>query len=203
MHFIQEFSLLVQGNLSIISIVISLFALLATWGNFFNSKRSFLAANYPKVRAEIKLLNHNTLPVYNVYNESDKIIANDIRIEISIVNWIDFRVFRGRWFTYTYEKLARLKPLEAFAPCLSNDELIKWLNDRGHQPSPPASLKDQEILSNISLQKPYVIRLVVTYTSDIFGADKNCRIVKKCKLVPCANSDEIGSRDQFYWRLCE
>ena len=199
---IQENLLTIKDNLSIISIVISLFALLATWGNFLNSKRAFGAANYPKIRAELKLLSRDTLPVYNIYNESDKLIANDIRIKISVVNWTDFRVFKGRWFTYTHERLARLKPLETFVPSgLSGDELTKWLNDRGLESSPPVSLKDQEVLSEISLQKSYSVRLSISYTSNMFGASEVCRIVEKCRLTSCFNAEAVDSRDQFYWRL--
>jgi hypothetical protein len=66
------------------------------------------------------------LPVHKIYNESDKITANDVKIKISIMNWSEFKVFKVKWFTYTSVKLARLKPLESFVPAgLSSDDLIK------------------------------------------------------------------------------
>lgn len=182
----------------------SLFALLATWGNFLNSRRAFLAATYSKIRAELKLLSRDHLPVCDIYNESDRITANDIRIEISIFNWMELEVFRGRRFTYTHEKLARLRPLESCVPSgLSSDEIIEWFDERGYESLPLITLGGQSVLSRISLQKSYTVRLVVTYTSNIFGADKTCKIVKKYKLIPCSNPRAIDSRDQFYWRLCE
>lgn len=198
MQSIQENLLITKDNLSI---AISLFALLATWGNFLSSKRAFLATHYPKIRAELKLRRSDLLPEYNIYNESDKVTANDIRIEISIIRWADFGVFKGKWFVYSLTKLARLKPLETFVPSgLSSDELMKWYEDRGFEFPPPTSLKDQEILNKISLQKAYTVRLVVRYTSNVLGANKVCRTVKKHKLIPFG-SEIINSEEHFYWRL--
>lgn len=67
-----------------LSLCISLLAVVATWGNFWNSRRTFAFANYPKLRAELKLFDNQHLPIYSLFNESDKISANDICITISI-----------------------------------------------------------------------------------------------------------------------
>jgi hypothetical protein len=199
---IQENLQFIKENLSIASIVISLLALLATWGNFLNSKKAFLANNYPKIKADLHFLSLDHLPVYKIYNESDKITANDIEIKISIMKWSEFKVFKGKWFTYTSVKLARLKPLESFVPAgLSSDDLIKWLKDRGHEYEPPLSIEDQKILSHISQDKSYKIRLDVNFTSNIFGANKICNISKKYKLVSCSRENTADPKDTFYWRL--
>jgi hypothetical protein len=199
---IQENLQFIKENLSIASIIISLLALLATWGNFLNSKKAFLANNYPKIKADLHFLGLDHLPVYKIYNESDKIAANDIEIKISIIKWSEFKVFKGKWFTYTSVKLARLKPLESFVPTgLSSDDLIKWLKDRGHEYEPPLSIEDQKILSHISQDKSYKIRLDVNFTSNIFGANKICNISKKCKLVSCSRENAADPKDAFYWRL--
>ncbi|MBD1865271.1 MULTISPECIES: hypothetical protein [Trichocoleus] len=163
-----------------------------------------MAGNYPKIRAELKLLSLNCLPVYEIHNESDKLTANDVVIEISITNWMNLRLFKSRWITYTHEKLARLKPLDTFVPSdLSSDELSKWLNDREHR-TLPISLKAQNALSIITLEKKsYAVRLVVSYTSNMFRANKVCRVVKKYRLTLCSNSKAINERDKFYWRLRE
>jgi hypothetical protein len=159
---IQDNLQFIKENLSIASIIISLLALLATWGNFLNSKKAFLANNYPKIEADLHFLSRDYLPVYKIYNESDKITANDIEIKISIIKWSEFKVFKGKWFTYTSAKLARLKPLESCIPNdLSSDDLIKWLKDRGHESNPLLSIKDQKILSHISPNKSYRIRLIL------------------------------------------
>ena len=180
----------------------SLLALVATWANFCNSRKAFLASNYPKIRAKLYLLNRSTLPVFDIYNESDKITANDIHIEISIRNWFEFNVFKGKWFTYTYEKLGRLKPLESFIPSdLSSNELSVWLKDRGYEPAPPVPVNKQKILSCISDNKSYSIRLTVSYISNVFGADRVCKITKVCQLISCSNSEAIDPRDKFYWKL--
>ncbi len=202
MQTIQENLQFIKENLSIASIVISILALLATWGNFLNSKKAFLANNYPKLKAELFLMSRDHLPVYRIYNESDKIIANDIEIKINIIRCSEFKVFKGKWITYTSEKLARLKPLESFIPKdLSSDELIKWLKDRGHESNPVLSIKDQEILSKIVQSKSYKIRLDISFTSNIFGADKICKISKKYKLVSCSREEVVDIRDAFYWSL--
>jgi hypothetical protein len=184
------------------AVCIPLLALVATWGNFWNSRlnsrRVFLASNYPKIKAKL-LPNRHYLPVYDVCNESDKITVNDLRVEISIINWLEFSVFKGRWFTYTSAKLARLKPLESFVPQhMSNDELIQWLNERGYEAAPPMSVEDQKIESCISVKKSYRIWLDVYYTSNVFGANKVCRISKKYKLISCSDPQAIDSRDEFY-----
>ncbi|MBE9206808.1 hypothetical protein IQ244_09825 [Nostoc sp. LEGE 06077] len=194
----------IQENLSAFSFCISLLALIATWGNFWNSRRVFLASNYPKIKANLYLPNRYTLPVYNVRNESDKITANDLRIEVGIRRCLEFTVFRGMWFTYTVEKLTRLKPLESFVPSgMSSGDLIQWLTERGHEPAPPVSVEDQKIHSRISIKKSYKVRLDVYYTSHVFGANKICMISKKYKLISCSNSEAIDSRDEFFWKLVE
>jgi len=195
---------LIQENLAVFSFCISLLALVATWGNFWNSRRVFLASNYPKIKAKLYLPNRYTLPVYDVRNESDKITANDLRIEVGIRRWLEFSVFRGRWFTYTVEKLTRLKPLESFVPSgMSSDDLIQWLKERDYEPAPPVSIEDQKIHSCISIEKSYRVRLDVYYTSNVFGANKICRISKKYKLTSYSNSKAIDPRDEFYWKLVE
>ncbi len=194
----------IQENLSIFSCCISLFALVATWGNFYNSRRTFLASNYPKIKAKLYLLNRDNLPVYDIRNESDKIIANDLRIEVSIRNCLEYSAFKDKWFTYTLEKLARLKPLESFVPSgMSSNDFIKWLKERGYEPASPKSIEDQKILSYISIEKSYRVRLEVYYTSHVFGANKICRISKKYKLISRCNSQAIDTRDKFYWELVE
>lgn len=192
----------IQENLAVFSLCTSLLTLVAIWGNFWNSRRAFLASNYPKISAKLYLLNRYTPPVYHVSNESDKIPANDIRVEISITNWLEFGVFRGRWFTYTVEKLERLKPLESFGKSdMTNDDLIQWLNERGYEPQLPVSVEDQKIYSHISEKKSYRVRLDVCYTSNIVGASKIRKISKKYKLISCSNSQIIDTRDKFYWQL--
>jgi hypothetical protein len=193
----------IQENLAILSFCISLLALVATWANFWNSRRVFLSSNYPKIKVKL-LPNRHYLPIYDVCNESDKITANDLQIEVSIISWLEFSVFRGRWFTYTLEKLARLKPLESFVPSgVSSDDLIQWLNERGYEHAPPMSVKEQKIHSCISVKKSYRVRLDVYYTSNIFGANKVCRISKKYKLISCSDPQAIDPRDEFYWKLVE
>lgn len=207
MQSIQVNLKFMQENLAMFSFCISLLALVATWGNFWNSRRVFLASNYPKIKAKLYLPNRQTLPVYDVCNESDKITANDLRIEVSIRSWLDFSLFKGRWFTYTLEKITRLKPLESFVPSgMSSDDLIQWLKERGYEPKPLSaekSVKDQKVHSCISIKKSYRVRLDVYYTSNIFGANKICRISKKYKLISCFNSQAIDPRDEFYWKLVE
>jgi hypothetical protein len=194
----------IQENLAVFSFCISLLALVATWGNFWNSRRVFLASNYPKITGKLYLPNRDMLPVYKVCNESDKITANDLRIEVSIVNLLEFSVFKCKWFTYTLAKLARLKPLENFVPSdLSSDDLIQWLKERGYEPVPPVSVEKQKICSCISEKKSYRVRLDVYYTSNVFGADKICKISKKYKLMSHSDSKAVDPRDEFYWKLIE
>lgn len=195
---------LIQENFAVFSLCISLLALVATWGILWNSRRVFSASNYPKIKAKLYLVNKSQLPVFDVYNESDKITANDLRIEVGIIRWLEFSVFKGRWFTYTVEKLARLKPLENFVPSgMSSDDLIRWLKERGYGPTFSVPVEDKKIYSCISTKKSYRVRLDVYYTSNVFGANKKCRISKKYKLISCANSKAIDSRDEFYWKLIE
>ncbi len=205
MQFIQESLKFIQDNLSSFSLCISLFALVATWGNFWNSRRVFLASNYPKIRAELYLSDPQTLPVYDIRNESDKITANELQIKVSIKSWLEFNVLKGGWFIYTNEKLARLRPLESFVPSgLTSNEFCEWLKDRGYEPAPITpleSLEQQKIYSCISEENSYSVRLSVTYTSNIYGANKVCKIYKKYRLVSCPNSQAAEPRDQFYWKL--
>jgi hypothetical protein len=197
----------IQENLSGFSLCISLFALVATWGNFWNSRRVFSASYYPKIKAKLYLPNKSTLPVYNVCNESDKIIANDLRIEVSISSCLEPNLFKGRWFTYTTERIARLKPLESFLPFgMSSNDLTQWLKERGYEPNPLSaekSVKDQKIYSCISVKKSYRVRLDVYYTSNISSANKIFKISKKYKLISCSNSKAIDPRDEFYWKLVD
>lgn len=198
----QEYLQFFRENLSIASISISLLALVATWGNLLNSKKVFLANNYPKINANLYFISYDCLPVYDIYNESDKITANDIDIKVSIIRWSDFELFKGRWLIYSSIKIARLKPLEKFIPKrLNNNELIKWLQDSGYENNSPLSIEDQKILLFISQQKSYSIRLDVSFTSNIFGANKVCKISKKYKLVSCSNVKAIDPKDKFYWSL--
>lgn len=202
MQSIQGNLKFIQENVAVFSICISLLALVATWGNFWNSRRVFLASNYPKIRAKLYLFNRYTLPVYDIYNESDKITANDIQIEVRIRNWFEFSVFKSRWFIYTHENLARLKPLESFVPSdLSSNEFCQWLKDRGYEAAPPILIEAQTIHSRISVEKSYSIRLTVSYTSNIFGANKICKISNKYKLISCCNAQAVDPRDKFYWKL--
>ncbi|MBN3896111.1 MAG: hypothetical protein HWQ41_12850 [Nostoc sp. NOS(2021)] len=192
----------IQDNLAGFSFFISLLALVATWFNFWNSRKSFLASNYPKLKGELYFLNHYKLPIFNICNESDKITANDISIEINIINCFDFKVFKCKWFLYSYEKLARLKPLESFVKSdLSLDDFQLWLKDRGYEPSPPYSVEKQSIMSCISLEKSYSIRLTVSYISNVFGANRVCKIKKVFKLISCLNSEAIEPKEKFYWKL--
>ena len=119
--------------------------------------------------------------------------------------YLEFNLFRGKWFVYTIEKLARLKALENFVPSgMSSDDFIQWLQARGHERetfSAEKSIKDREILSGISTKKSYRVRLDVSYTSHIFGATKICRISKKYKLMSCSNVQAIDTRDESYWKL--
>jgi hypothetical protein len=198
---------LIQDNLAVLSVCISLFALVATWGNFWNSRRVFLASNYPKIKARLYPPNRYTLPIYDVCNESDKITANDLRIEVGVGSWLEFSVFKGRWFTYTLEKLTRLKPLENFVPSgMSSEDLVKWLKERGYESAPLSaekSVKNQKIHCCISINKSYKIRLNVHYTSNVFGANKICKISKKYKLISCSNFQATDPSDEFYWKLEE
>ena len=88
-----------------LSLCISLLAVVATWGNFWNSRRTFASANYPKLRAELKLQGKQVLPIYNLFNESDKISANDICITISIARPDKLYFERDRLLTYEYVEL--------------------------------------------------------------------------------------------------
>jgi hypothetical protein len=194
-----------KENLAIFSFCISLLALIATSINSWNSRRVFLASNYPKITARLYLMDRCTLPIYDIFNESDKIIANDLQIEVSIRSMLDFSVFKGRWFTYTSEKVARLKPLESFLPSgVSGNDLIEWLKNRGYDQKPLSaekSLKDQKIYSCISPAKSYKIRLNICYTSNVFGANKICRISRKYRLLSCSNLQTTDSNDKSYWKL--
>jgi hypothetical protein len=194
----------IQENLAILSLCISIFALVATWANFWNSRKTFLASNYPKVKAVIYLNSRDSLPVYHISNESDKVTASDIRIEVSIRSLAEFDVFKGKWFIFTEEKLSRLKPLEGFVPSgMTSDDLIQWLKERGHQQTIPVSVSDQRILSRISVKKSYKVRLNVYYTSNVFGANKICKISEKYRLRSCSNTEATDPRDKFYWKLIE
>lgn len=186
-----------QENLAVFSFCISLLAL-------WNSRRTFLASNYPKIKAKL-LPNRHYLPSrYDICNESDKITANDLRVEVRIISWLEFSVFKGRWFTYTSAKLSRLKPLESFVPSgMPSNDLIQWFNERGYEAAPPMSVEDQKIASYISVKKSYRVRLDVRYTSNVFGANKVCRISRKYKLVSCLDPQAIDLRDEFYWKLVE
>jgi hypothetical protein len=203
MQSIGESIQFVQENLSVVSVLISLFALVATCGNFWNSSRAFSASNYPKLRTRLYLFDGYNLPVCDVYNESDSITTNDIKIELSFISWREFKVFKGKWFTYTYEKLERLKPLEQYIPSdLSYDELSQWFRDRGLEPNPPVSVEAQQFYQHISRKKPYRVRLIVSYKSNVFGANKVCKISQKGKLIPCSRPMGIKQEERdFYWKL--
>jgi hypothetical protein len=90
----------IQENLAVFSFCISLLALVATWGNFWNSRRVFISSNYPKIKAKLYLSNRYTLAVYDVCNESDKITANDLRMELALEvgtrRWLESGVLKGR-----------------------------------------------------------------------------------------------------------
>jgi hypothetical protein len=150
-------------------------------------------------------MNRYTLPAYDIFNESDKIIANDLRIEVDIRSLLEFSVFKGGWFTYTSEKIARLKPLESFLPSgVYGNDLTEWLRKRGYDQkslSAEKSVKDQKMYSCISPTKSYKVRLNIYYTSNVFGANKICRISKEYRLVSHSNLQTTDSKNEFYWKL--
>lgn len=172
-----------------LSLCISLLAVVATWGNFWNSRRTFASANYPKLRAELKLEDNQQLPIYSLFNESDKIYANDIRITISIARPDKWYFDRDRWFTYEYVELERLKPFEGFPSSHLENEPPKWYkSDLGFQKH-----------YSISPASSYDVRLNVKYTSNVFGANRVCAIAKKYRLVSCHNSE--AAKSDFFWQL--
>ena len=171
-----------------LSLCISLLAVVATWGNFWNSRRTFASANYPKLRAELKLLDNRQLPIYSLFNESDKIYANDIRITISIARPDKGYFERDRWFTYEYVELERLKPFECFSSSHLENEPPKWYK---------SELLFQKNFS-ISPANSYDVCLNVKYTSNVFGANKVCTISKKYRLS-CHNS--AAPDYDFFWQL--
>jgi hypothetical protein len=187
-----------KENLAIFSFCISLFTLIA-------SRRVFLASNYPKITAKLYLMDRCALPIYNIFNESDKIMVNDLRIEVGIRSLLEFNVFRGRWFIYTSEKVARIKPLESFLPSgIYGNDLIEWLKKRGYDQKPLSaekSLNDQKMYACISPAKSYKVRLNVYYTSNVFEAKRICKISKKYTLISCPNLQEADPKDEFYWKL--
>jgi hypothetical protein len=183
-----------------LSLCISLLAVVATWGNFWNSRRTFASANYPKLRAELKLQGKQVLPIYSLFNESDKISANDIHITISIARLDKLYFERDRWLTYEYVELERLKPQESFPPF--NVDIPQWCGARGYKRnlcklSEAGNLP--EIISGLSPANSYDVRLSVKYTSNVFGANKVCTIAKKY-LLSCHNS-EVAQKSEMFWQL--
>ncbi|HCF26630.1 MAG TPA: hypothetical protein DEV81_05355 [Cyanobacteria bacterium UBA11049] len=174
-----------------LSLCISLLAVVATWGNFWNSRRTFASANYPKLRAELKLLDKQALPIYSLFNESDKISANDINITISIARLDKLYFERDRWLTYEYVELERLKPQESFPPSYIDSNTSKWYK---------SELLSQKPFPKISPANSYDVRLTVKYTSNVFGANKICTISKKYRLVSCHNS-EAAPKYELFWQL--
>jgi hypothetical protein len=185
-----------------ISLCISLLALLATWGNFWNSRRLFAAAHYPKLRAELKLLDTQSLPIYSLFNESDKISANDICITISIARPDKGYFDRERWLTYEYVELERLKPLERFVPSEVNN-IGEWCNERGDRQKFCLSqelLTIEQILKEFPSSDLYKICLKVVYTSNVFGANKVCKIYRHYSLISHESSNFVDSRSHP-WKL--
>ena len=182
-----------------LSLCISLLAVVATWGNFWNSRRTFASANYPKLRAELKLLDKQDLPIYSLFNESDKISANDIHITIRIARPDKWYFERDRWLIYEYVELERLKPQE-IPPF--NVDIPQWCGARGYKRnlcklSEAGNL--HEIISRLSPANSYDVRLIVKYTSNVFGANKVCTIAKKY-LLSCHNL-EAAQKSEMFWQL--
>ncbi len=185
-----------------LSLCISLLAVVATWGNFWNSRRTFASANYPKLRAELKLPDKQAFPIYSLFNESDKISANDICITISIARPDKWYFERDRWLTYEYVELERLKPQESFPPF--NVDIPQWCQARGYKRNlcePSEAWNLHEIISGLSPANSYDVRLIVKYTSNVFGANKVCTIAKKYRLVSCHNSEAAEQKSELFWQL--
>lgn len=190
-----------------IALCISILAVVATWGNFWNSRRTFAAANYPKLRAELNWLPNQIFPSCSLFNESDKISANDIHITVSIARSDRWYFDSERWFTYEYTELARLKPLEGFPPPKEDNlNLIQWCQTRGYKNRlfiPSESLQLQEIVRQISNSDFYYIRLKVAYTSNVFGANRICKISRTYKLERQQSIPELLSIDRLIWEARE
>jgi hypothetical protein len=110
-----------------------------------------------------------------------------------------------RWFTYEYTELARLKPLEGFPPP-KEDNLLQWCQTRGYKqrlfiPSESSQLK--EIVRQISNSDFYYIRLKVAYTSNVFGANRICKISRTYRLECQQNIAELLSSDRIIWQARE
>ena len=147
------------------------------------------------------------LPLYSIFNESDKIMVNDLRIEVGIRSLLEFNVFKGRWFTYTSEKVTRIEPLESFLPYgVCGSDLTEWLKKRGYKQnllSAEKSINDQKMYSCISPTKSDKVKLTIYYTSNIFGANKICKVAKKYRLISYSNLQATDTRDKFYWKLVQ
>jgi len=148
------------------------------------------------------LLDKQALPIYNLFNESDKISANDIHITISIARLDKWYFERDRWLIYEYVELERLKHQESFPPF--NVDIPQWCGARGYKRN-LCELSEawnlHEIISGLSPANYYDVRLIVKYTSNVFGANKVCTIAKKYRLVSCYNSEAAEQKSEFFWQL--
>ncbi|MGL5878259.1 MAG: hypothetical protein ACRC2V_10850 [Xenococcaceae cyanobacterium] len=188
-----------------IALCISILAVVATWGNFWNSRRTFAAANYPKLRAELNWLPNQIFPSCSLFNESDKISANDIHITVSVARSDRWYFDSERWFTYEYAELARLKPLEGF-PLPQEDDLVQWCQTRGYKQRlfiPSESTQLQEIVRQISDLDFYYIRLKVAYTSNVFGANRICKISRTYRIDCQRNMPKLPSKSKVVWEARE
>ncbi|OWY69527.1 hypothetical protein B7486_20985 [cyanobacterium TDX16] len=188
-----------------IALCISILAVVATWGNFWNSRRTFAAANYPKLRAELNWLPDRIFPSCSLFNESDKISANDIHISVSVARSDRWYFDSERWFTYEYMELARLKPLEGFPPP-KEDNSILWCQTRGYKQRlfiPSESSQLQEIVRQISDLDFYYVRLKVGYTSNVFGANRICKISRTYRIECQQNMPKLPSKSEVVWEARE
>ncbi|WP_106167673.1 hypothetical protein [Chroococcidiopsis thermalis] len=135
----------------------------------------------------------------------DKISANDVHITVSVARSDRWYFDRERWFTYEYAELARLKPLEGFPPP-PEDDLVQWCQTRGYKQRlfiPAESAQLQEIVRQIAHSDVYYIHLKVAYTSNVFGANRVCKISRTYRIERQQNMSKLPSKDEVIWEIKE
>ena len=80
--------------------------------------------------------------------------------------------------------------------------MVQWCQTRGYKQrlfilSESAQLQD--IVRQISNSDSYYIRLKVAYTSNVFGANKICKISRTYRIERQQNMPELPAGDRLTW----
>lgn len=84
--------------------------------------------------------------------------------------------------------------------------MLQWCQTRGYKQRlfiPSESSQLQEIVRQISNSDFYYIRLKVAYTSNVFGANRICKISRTYRLEQQQNLVELPSKDSLIWEAQE